>query len=647
MVLAITPSPHEGTPEQNSHVSEYLGYYLGFTKPPGYAVMVTGRWGAGKTFLIKRLLEGWSGEQPAQKAGFGRWFGGGSRRRHVIVSLYGLRSPQEIDEAMVAALYPWTTDDGVRIVASVGKAVLKHAKLDLPQFKASDLVNRMSADVFVFDDLERCRMKVVETFGYINQLVERDGCKVVVLANEAELQGEDGYAKGKEKLVGKTLFVEPDFRAAFAAFLESIEDAATKAFFLQNREVVRLAHEQSSFGNLRLLQQTMWDFERVFRVIGEAHRGEARAMSHLLRLFFALSFELKGGTLNPDDMAERTKRALTDAASKAERPRPFAVAGAKYPGLYLYDTILSDEAAYDILVRGVVHVSQVERSLAESSWFVSMNEPAWRILWHASERADADVAAAARQMLIEFVERRYDDTGEMLHVFGQMLWLADLGESGWDRAQTFEQCRRYVDDLRQEERLEAPFRSPLEASRHASHAGLGFSQKETPEFRELWRYVEEQRESAALARYPRETERLMDLMTTDVSEFAAEIAHGRGGSAPLAYVPVFQSVDAATFAARLASLDPLTYREALLGLSARWDMGTLATQLADERPWATALLTALNAIAETADAFAADRIRGVARWTIGRRLTELAEAEREVEAARRRDAAADDKAEDA
>ena len=526
---------------------------------------------------------------------------------------------------MVAALYPWTTDDGVRIAASVGKAVLKHAKLELPQINTSDLVNRMSADVFVFDDLERCRMKVTETFGYINQLVERDGCKVVVLANEIELAQEEGYARGKEKLVGKTLIVEPDFDAAFSVFLSGIDDPPTREFFSVNVDLVRAVHQQSGLGNLRILQQTMWDFERVFPVIEAEHRRDERAMAHLLRLFFALSLELKGGTLNAHDVADRTKRALSDAVAKSDSPRPFAKAAAKYPGLYFHDSILSDEVAYNVLVRGVVDGPAIMRSLNESSWFVSVNEPSWRVLWHAGERRDEDVAAAAETLKDEFFARAYTVTGEMLHVFGQMLWLADLGVSGRTRAETVAECILYVEDLRRDSRLEAPFRSPLESLRHASYGGLGFSQFDTTEFKGLWRYVDEQRTAAAHDRHAAEAERLVALLEEDVGAFASEITHGRGGAAPLAYVPVFSAIDAEDVAKRLVALDPLAYREALLGLSSRWDMGMLATQLSDEHGWAASLLSTLEHIADVSDPFTGDRLRNIARWTIGRRLDDLRE----------------------
>jgi Cdc6-like AAA superfamily ATPase len=41
----------------NRHIKEYLAYYIALPHSPHYAVMITGPWGIGKTFLIKKLLQ--------------------------------------------------------------------------------------------------------------------------------------------------------------------------------------------------------------------------------------------------------------------------------------------------------------------------------------------------------------------------------------------------------------------------------------------------------------------------------------------------------------------------------------------------------------------------------------------------------------
>lgn len=609
-------------PDPNQHVVEYLTYYIGFAQPPRYAVMLSGRWGVGKTHQVKKVV-GTLLAGSASPAG----------KRFVLVSLYGLKTPQEIDDAMVAALYPWSDNDSFKIAASVGKAILKHAKIELPELKADNLINRMSADVFIFDDLERCRMPVTDAFGYINQLVERDGCKVIVLANEHEIHKKDDqkepYRLGKEKLIGKTLEVEPDFNAAFFDFLKGITDQDTQSLFKLRQTQIQEVYQQSASKNLRILQQSLWDFERVFRVISPRHRANDNAMHHFLRLFLALCFEFKAGHLSSDDLEERTTISLIDAMRKDDDSAPFSSAGAKYPGLYLYDSILSDRVMSDILVRGVVDGDAIGQALDTSSWFVSTNEPAWRTLWHASERSDVDVQEAATTMLAQFDRRHYASTGEMLHLFGQMLWLADLGISGRDRAKTVSDSKAYVDDLRKQGRLESSTEVFLDSIRFGSFGGLGFYQNGTSEFRELWTYVAGQRERAEDDAFLGQVVMLMDLMGSNPSEFVRKITYQHDGVAPFANKPVLAKSDPDEFAERMIALKPLAFREVLLGLSARYDMAKLADkrELSGERQWADTLEAALLRKAAGLGAFGKDRIAKNVEWTLGKELKELREAE--------------------
>ncbi|PZE10334.1 hypothetical protein DMX10_26405 [Pseudomonas sp. 57B-090624] len=42
-------------PTQNSHIRDYLKHYLSLEHSPYYAVLISGEWGIGKTFLAKSM----------------------------------------------------------------------------------------------------------------------------------------------------------------------------------------------------------------------------------------------------------------------------------------------------------------------------------------------------------------------------------------------------------------------------------------------------------------------------------------------------------------------------------------------------------------------------------------------------------------
>jgi predicted AAA+ superfamily ATPase len=61
--------------KSNKHVWEYLNYYLGLGHAPCFAVLLSGPWGVGKTYLLKKFLKERFGNDAA---------------KYVYVSLYGL-----------------------------------------------------------------------------------------------------------------------------------------------------------------------------------------------------------------------------------------------------------------------------------------------------------------------------------------------------------------------------------------------------------------------------------------------------------------------------------------------------------------------------------------------------------------------------
>jgi hypothetical protein len=136
-------------------------------------------------------------------------------------------------------------------------------------------------------------------------------------------------------------------------------------------------------------------------------------------------------------------------------PTRLSIANSRYAAVELYDSILPDNVLVDVLVRGMVDPAQIREAVNASAWFVTGDEAAWRTVWHAFERNDEDVAKAAKKLAKDFHDRAYSRSGEVLHVFGEMLWLAEIDASEWSTERTVTACRTYVDDLRKDGRLSA------------------------------------------------------------------------------------------------------------------------------------------------------------------------------------------------
>lgn len=182
-------------------LTHYLNYYKS-CEAPGYAVLVTGEWGTGKTYQVKAALE---------------------ESERFYVSLYGLQSTEEIYASVFSAMFP------ARSLARRSGKKLKDIFVDIGFGPvsvgelASSVVNAIVREkvdterVLIFDDLERCDLPISSTLGAINRYVEHHGCRVLVLAHDEKIADEQ-FNKVKEKIFGHTIKVVAEVDAAFDHF---------------------------------------------------------------------------------------------------------------------------------------------------------------------------------------------------------------------------------------------------------------------------------------------------------------------------------------------------------------------------------------------------------------------------------------------
>src|SRR5262249_28574556 len=197
--------------DKNQHIRDFLSRYIHLPYSPYYAVLLTGPWGIGKTYLIKKFLK----EKFENEASY------------VYVSLYGVTTREELDVAVFQACFPNVVWKNVELLGRVGKAALKYVGIN-PELKLSDLP-KPDKKLYVFDDLERCEMPINTSLGYINEFVEHEGRKVIIVTNEQEIKEKEEYARRREKLIGKTFEVQSVLDEALVSFIELVSDPLTKS----------------------------------------------------------------------------------------------------------------------------------------------------------------------------------------------------------------------------------------------------------------------------------------------------------------------------------------------------------------------------------------------------------------------------------
>lgn len=170
----------------NDQICKYIEHYIKKDKTKS-AIMLTAPWGKGKSYFIQNELVPY-----VQKNG---------GYQCILISLYGVSDLAEISKAIFvqAAIGIFKNFDSITYSPkkSLGKAAVgtifsgltKHIGFDLSTKDLKKLYESidLSDKLIILEDIERTSIDVIELLGYVNNLVEQDSVKVLLVANEAEI----------------------------------------------------------------------------------------------------------------------------------------------------------------------------------------------------------------------------------------------------------------------------------------------------------------------------------------------------------------------------------------------------------------------------------------------------------------------------
>lgn len=287
-----------------------------------YATLLNGSWGSGKTFFVKDFIKEMEDKYQKDNKKY---------RNPIYLSLYGINNIPEIKSKLSLSLLknkkikkaiPFIDvcleigGDLVQKYTSVNGANEKLTKL-LDSFQKLDNL------VIFFDDLERCNMNINTILGYINELVEHNDVKVVIIADESKIgkvnynsnlelkyitalstnfkiekkkdkndcwksntqqkENEDKitkneliertrflfdednvYSEIKEKLIGKIIYYRANIEDVYETFVNNIiSNNFAKETALKNKEKFIEQIRKSKHYNLRTIQFVFQSFNRL------------------------------------------------------------------------------------------------------------------------------------------------------------------------------------------------------------------------------------------------------------------------------------------------------------------------------------------------------------------------------------------------
>lgn len=288
-----------------------------------YAVLLNGGWGSGKTYFIEDYIKKLEEKYELNKNDKTTKY-----KKPVYVSLYGLSDISELKNKIalsliknkkIKQLMPFL-DIGIEIGSDLAS---KHTFIQNSDSKFKRIIralHKIDNLIIFFDDLERCNININTVLGYINELVEHNNVKVVLVADESKIgkvnfeknlelkymvalsdkikyprekskysfenttndvdksltkeeivkrtrqlfDKDKIYREMKEKLIGKIVYYRANIEDVYNVFVNNIiTNQEAKKTAIRIKEKILKQFEDNNYYNLRTLQFIFQAFNRI------------------------------------------------------------------------------------------------------------------------------------------------------------------------------------------------------------------------------------------------------------------------------------------------------------------------------------------------------------------------------------------------
>lgn len=345
-----------------------------------YAVMINGEWGSGKTHFwnnkLRQRIENIRNKE-------------GKLYKTIYISLYGINSIEEISKKIFLETNPLMSKTLKKFVDNAdGNVIPEYVKtgIDIANLYGamSTSPNQMDFSklfstndkVLCFDDLERANIDIIDILGYINNYVEHDGIKTILICNEKELaikfknanielktliatellkqegvalkdddneplvakldnkiksvfDRTNAYERIKEKLIGECFEYMPEYSYILNGMIIKYEyNKPLEKFLKMEISTIIATFKKTNTRNLRVLKHALNDFEKIFDMVKQDYpETSEQALRTILMFTIAISFEIKIGS--------EVKQIFTDINSNEE-----------YKSIIYTSNMINDQTGY-------------------------------------------------------------------------------------------------------------------------------------------------------------------------------------------------------------------------------------------------------------------------------------------------------------
>lgn len=286
-----------------------------------YAILIDGTWGSGKTYYWKNYLEKIITNEDITP---------------IYISLNGVSSIKEIGKKIFlikSNIIEYEENKKSELLnLAFNFARNKLGINDENNFNIDNFIN-MENTLLCFDDLERCNIEIDKVLGYINNFVEHDGVKTIIIGHEKEIKNNfvrqnielkvistiikeendfdiskindkilkiynnySYYDKIKEKLIGITLNFNPTkeyYEMVLNNIIDQYNNEKYNEFIGKNKELILKIFFKGG-QNIRTLRYGIKKFEKIFNILIKNDRKKIlNVIRNLFIYTLAISFEWK------------------------------------------------------------------------------------------------------------------------------------------------------------------------------------------------------------------------------------------------------------------------------------------------------------------------------------------------------------------
>ena len=580
--------------EPNKHIEKYFDYYFDGEKNFEYAVLLNGAWGSGKTWFIKEYIQ--KQESKGKKVAY--------------ISLNGLSKTSDIDDEIFRCIHPKLASKGAKILGKVAKGALKAAfrfdwdgdskpdgqvSVSVPDIELPDYLKITSKFILVFDDLERCKLKIEEVLGYINYFVEQESIKTLIISNATEIQQNEYFLKIKEKLVGATFNYTEDQDLAIQSILNEVLDGDLKTLITSNLELTKQIFNQVGYQNLRSFKQTVFDFKRFYKKEFFEWNGnfESEIFEKVLKAFLIISLENKKGRFEKEILNfkldeleptadEKRKRALRHLSSfVGEDAQKFQK---KYQ-MRLNEYIFSKNLWNQILNLNILNDEIINKELYEIYFRFKKDQPIWYKLWHYLDLKELDFTTLAKNAKESVEKSELTNETDILHTISMLVYFEEQNLISFPVENllvlAIEQFKKIV-------KLKENIKKPNFFDIREASGGYGLYAREFPIFENFIEDLAQAYEDKYVEKNIDRVQELLILMDNDTYEFYQQITNKYYD------YPILKSLEPGAFLDQLLKIDYRNAMNAIDGLSSRYTTHSQTKIYLQEEDWFEKIIALAN-----------------------------------------------------